>query len=154
MPYSEIEESELLLFLAGALPMRRKALLSLRCRLDARLRGRLRRLREEEEGFSRAILPGLAEKLKERLAGEAWRETGAKPLRRPSWEAARGASMAGWLGLGSRPKAVFAGIALSMLLAGSIWAVQSDAIAGLERERAYLVMAEGHPPIPMLILGY
>ncbi len=149
MPWNEIDEGELLLYVSGALPFRRRALIFLRSRFDAALCRALARLGEEKAGYHRDVEDGLARRLAAWLpAVPPWKPIPGTPA---LGMAARAAGA--WRTFPFRPKAVFAGIALSSLLAVSVLYIQS---AGLARDGAFRTSgAQDHGlPGPLLILGY
>jgi hypothetical protein len=147
MPSNKIEEAEILLYLAGALPWRRRAGLLLRSQFDRDFLRELRHLREEARAFEKEIRPALEARLGARSPVLA---APARSRRRPFPESA----VAAWGRMLREPVTAFAGIALCALAAGCLLALQSPEPGGMGGGRPCLAAAEGHLPRPMLILGY
>jgi hypothetical protein len=147
MPSDGIDEAEILLYLAGALPWRRRAGLLLRSHFDRDFLRELRHLREEARAFEKEIRPALEARLAVRSPVLA---APAHSRRRLFPESA----VAAWGRMMREPVTAFAGITLCALLAGCLIAVQCTVSGGMGVGRPYVAVAEGHLPRPMLILGY
>lgn len=148
MHWNEIEEGELLLYASKALPWPRRARIFFRSRFDARLFRRLESLDAEEKEFRHEVEPGLARRLAARLPG-----TAALGFRGTAGSGLSLRALRSWRSFPVRPKAIFAGIALSSLLAASVLLFQAAVPAP---GRGYLsYRAEGcESPRPLIILGY
>ena len=141
MPWTDLPEEELLLYLAGALPPGKRARIFIRSRFGGALRLELRRLREEERAFANGI--------GRRLAGRL----GIRGMRAPAgWKRFRPGIPSIWERMS--PGTAFAGITSCALLAGILLAAWIAGPGGISGGHPYLAMAEGHPPRPVLILGY
>lgn len=148
MSWTDLPEEEKLLYVAGALPAGRRARIFIRSRLDGALRLELRRLREEERAFAKGIGPRLAERLDARR-GLAPDPGSRAPRRR---EIPHRHAPFVWERMS--PITAFAGVTLCALMAGILLAARFADPEKIGGGRPYLAMAEGHPPRPVLILGY